>query len=275
MNAEVNRIRNLERIHHITSAQLAHFYAACNLDELLDTEDTIKILVLFSGAGFEASALLNYIQKHNRNSAKVELHLFDQNLQLLDISRERLAANGVTVTYNQTILGATPLPCNENSIDIVVAKHGLHELTPSEEAALVKEVYRVLKPGRNFVVWETYVPEDGDLDFNDIIRQKDLLVDVDHRNYNFKSKFNYITELKAAGFEIGVTDNWNNTWDTVTRFHSEFEEDQERVKKFHTYLDAVFGNDQLKQKYHYSNISNGIVGRQFTITAGIISAIKK
>ncbi len=67
-------------------------------------------------------------------------------------------------------------PFSDSMFDTVVIKMGLHEVPKADQVEVLREVYRILKPGGKFVTWDLSFPdEEVQKVFQDLIRKKDQL----------------------------------------------------------------------------------------------------
>ena len=102
--------------------------------------------------------------------------------KVLDLCCGSAQATGVLVKYSQNVTGldASPLslkrarqnvpqaeyveafaeqmPFSDNSFDLVHTSAALHEMTPQQLRQIIKEVYRVLKPGGIFTLVDFHAP---------------------------------------------------------------------------------------------------------------------
>lgn len=81
---------------------------------------------------------------------------------------------------------------------------GVHELPKDEQPRVFAEIYRILKPGGKFIIWELSLNNDYQEIFQDIIRKKDELSGFDAMVNN--RYFQRHDELEALFFEAGFLD---------------------------------------------------------------------
>lgn len=94
-------------------------------------------------------------------------------------------------------------PFEDSKFDIVVIKMGIHELPKDEQIKVVREMYRVLKPGGKFVTWElSFLDSETQKAFQDIIRKKDELAGFEKlvANRYFPRRDELLGLLSEAGF---------------------------------------------------------------------------
>ncbi|MFW6358040.1 MAG: class I SAM-dependent methyltransferase [Chroococcales cyanobacterium] len=77
-------------------------------------------------------------------------------LDISPVALERAAKNAPQATYVEGL--AQEMPLADNQFDIVHTSAALHEMTPQEREAILREVYRVLKPGGIFTLVDFHSP---------------------------------------------------------------------------------------------------------------------
>lgn len=277
----INKVNHLEYIHAITPEQEEAFIKAINLADLLENTPKTTIAILFSGAGYEADLLLREISRHNPLYSQVEIKLYDQSKELLDNSAERLQiykGSNITITNIQQEIDVNNLPAwEENSLDIIVCKQGLHEVTPEIQRMIVEKAFIALRPGGRIVVWETLngidPASEPKFDFNQFIADKDALLSVESRVYTFLSGFELNDLLFSAGFNPVMTEFlWIRTWDTLSRLPGELSGNLSLLAELNYIVDNHFADPVLQDNYNYqiSRDEAGNEGRSFDIPTAII-----
>ena len=118
------------------------------LIEINDENDT-KILDLAGGTGDIAKRIL---KTHPNTSIKI----IDKNFQMLKESNTKdniLKSNKINLICGD----GENIPLNDNSIDIITLSFGIRNMT--DRIKCLKECYRVLKPGGQFLCMEFSMPE--------------------------------------------------------------------------------------------------------------------
>jgi ubiquinone/menaquinone biosynthesis C-methylase UbiE len=80
-----------------------------------------------------------------RKAPAAEVIGLDGDGRVIEIARQKAAAAGLTIRFDQGY--ATALPYDSNSFDRVFASLMLHHLAPDDKRAALGEVRRVLRPG--------------------------------------------------------------------------------------------------------------------------------
>lgn len=111
--------------------------------EGLSLQETTQVLDLCCGAGQTTKFLLE----------------FSQSVRGLDASPVALARAAQQVPQAQYIQGlAQKIPLKDEQFDLVHTSVALHEMTATELTQILKEVYRVLKPGGVFALIDLHRP---------------------------------------------------------------------------------------------------------------------
>lgn len=80
-------------------------------------------------------------------------HGIDITPEQIELARGVIASEGLGEKVIVSVGSAMALPFPDNSMDVVVSSHVLHNLSDSNLELLFREVYRVLRPGGRFVAW--------------------------------------------------------------------------------------------------------------------------
>jgi ubiquinone/menaquinone biosynthesis C-methylase UbiE len=147
---------------------------------------TDRVLDIGTGAGHTAIAFAPYV---------ASVVAYDLTPAMLEETERNAASRGVTnLTTHQG--AAENLPFDNESFEIVVCRYTTHHFIDLPRA--VGEMARVLKPGGQFVIVDTTVPEDRELD--DQINTLDLIRDPSHiRSY---SKLEWRALAENAGLRV-------------------------------------------------------------------------
>jgi ubiquinone/menaquinone biosynthesis C-methylase UbiE len=174
---------------HNNSASLAELVAR------VGPNPADQVLDIGTGAGHTAIAFAPW------SGAVVA---FDLTPSMLEETERNAAASGITnLTTKQG--AAENLPFEDGTFDIVVCRYTTHHFTSITQA--VAEMARVLKPGGKWVVMDTTVPEDAELDRQ--INGIDWLRDPSHIRSYSEREWRALAEkaaLKVVSVEHGYYD---------------------------------------------------------------------
>jgi ubiquinone/menaquinone biosynthesis C-methylase UbiE len=171
---------------YVTSPSHANRDVLAQLVELTDPQPTDALLDIATGAGHVALAFAPRVAK------ATALDLTPAMLrQVEEAAKQRGLTNVETVEAK-----AEDIPFSSGSFDIVTARLAPHHF--ADVPRFLNEVRRVLKAGGKFLLVDTTVPEDDQLDRE--INHLELLRDPSHvRNYRVSE---WTEMLQKAGFEI-------------------------------------------------------------------------
>lgn len=159
-----SRVIEYEKIHHITSDQIKV------LQEVVNLKSGEKVLDGCAGYGSVTKWIIEGTGSNILNSC--ELHVFDDSSVQIERAKENLKDH---VGIKFSVGDIKSLPYDDNFFDTVVIKMGLHENPKDIQQRIVNEVFRVLKPGGKFVIWELYLNEDTQPIFQSFMHKKDEL----------------------------------------------------------------------------------------------------
>lgn len=130
-------------------------------------------------------------------------------------------------------------PFDDSSFDKAAAKMLIHEIPRYRQPQAVKEIFRLLKPGGKFVVWDLMLDIHTQEFFQDVIRRKDELA-----GYQYLAKYRYFLRedewvelLVDAGFtDIKKEADVFYELHTKKRLKSELGGDQQKLLDWHTFI---------------------------------------
>ena len=189
-NSYQKRIVSYEKIHSIDENDFE------SLVSIVNPENRQIILDACCGYGAVSKRLLQTIEKNNLDTKIV---LLDSSELQLTRAKENLKEQNIDFVLSDA--RQTPFP--ENHFDTVVNKMGLHEVDKESQEQMLKEFYRIIKPGGKIVIWELALDEKTQPIFSEIIKRKDELAGFDSlvRNRHFPKKEEVISELQNSGFK--------------------------------------------------------------------------
>ena len=115
----------------------------------IDDENDTKILDLAGGTGDIAKRIL-------KNHPNTSIEIIDKNFMMLKESSSKdkiLKSNKINLICGD----GENIPLNDNSIDVITLSFGIRNMT--DRIKCLKECYRVLKPGGQFLCMEFSMPE--------------------------------------------------------------------------------------------------------------------
>lgn len=187
-----SRVIEYEKVHQITDEQIGA------LLEAVDLKSGQKVLDGCCGYGSVTKWLLNDINKNIVSDCN--FFLFDDSLIQIERAKDNLSEYS-GLKYDVGDINS--LPYEDNFFDTVIIKMGLHENPKEAQEKITREVFRVLKPGGKFVVWELYLNNLTQPIFQSFIHKKDELAGFDtltQKRY-FPRADEIMSSITSSGFE--------------------------------------------------------------------------
>ncbi|MEH7546549.1 class I SAM-dependent methyltransferase [Neobacillus vireti] len=224
------------------------------LIEIAEVTGKEELLDVATGGGHTANAFASLVKR----------------VTAVDLTQEMLTAAEKFVIGNgnqnvEFIKGdAESLPFSNDSFDVVTCRIAPHHFPNINE--FIKEVFRVLKQGGQFLLDDNVVPEDDQYDqfYNKVEKWRD------YSHFRAWKKSEWIRMLEFAGFEI---DEWH-------RFEKTFYFDSwcnrmnlpmEEKKKLTQYF--ISASERIKDKFRITIKESQVVS--FQGEAIVLKAIKK
>lgn len=187
-----SRIITYEKVHHITEKQIASLLGAANLqagDRVLDG---------CAGYGSVTKWLLEGTEK--KVSDACEFFVFDDSSVQIERAEENLKGHA-NIKFSVGDITAMSYP--DSFFDTVIIKMGLHENPKSVQQEIVKEIFRVVKPGGKFIIWELYLNHATQPIFQAFMHKKNELAGFDAlaKNRYFPREDEIRECVVAAGFD--------------------------------------------------------------------------
>ncbi len=184
--------------HRIVSYETVHAINEHDFDVLVsivNPQNGQTILDVCCGYGAVAERLGKVITENNLNTKMVLLDSSDQQIQ-----RAKDYLNNQNREFILSDARDTPFP--DNYFDTIVNKMGLHEVDKESQKDMLKELYRILKPGGKIIIWELALTEKTQPIFRRIIKKKDELAGFDSMATNryFPTKNEVLFLLRSTSF---------------------------------------------------------------------------
>lgn len=199
------RIVEYEEIHKIKEEDFHQLVSA------IDPKPGQVILDGMDGYGAVSKHILEEAEKDN---FKPEIYTLDESVTQIERARKNIPdIDEAHIT--QADIRETRFP--DNKFDSVVIKMGVHELPQAEQPKIFKEMYRIIKPGGKFVIWELALNEKNQKIFQEFIREKDRLAGFDKlvKNRYFPRHDELRKLFEDAGF-VNVQDHYWITYEPST-----------------------------------------------------------
>ncbi|MBU6446584.1 MAG: methyltransferase domain-containing protein, partial [Verrucomicrobia bacterium] len=139
------------------------------LADSLQLQQNSSVLDMMCGYGAVGASLLAYATQKN---IKISLTLCDLHETQMAAMPPALRSQAHSVQIGD----ARNAPFPDESFDAVANKMGNHDVPHHEQPTTFQEMFRILKPGGVFSIWDV-IFDDAEMQdaFNDVIRRKDLL----------------------------------------------------------------------------------------------------
>lgn len=187
-----SRVVEYEKVHQITDDQIFELIKA------IDLKPNQKVLDGCCGYGSVTRWLIG--NTHKDTTKTCSFFLLDNSVVQIERAKENLGGQS-NITY---MIGDIKfLPYENNFFDVVIIKMGLHENPKEVQDEIIREVFRVLRPGGKFVVWELYLNDLTQPILKFLINKKDELAGFDslvQKRY-FPRREEIISSISKAGFE--------------------------------------------------------------------------
>ncbi len=242
------RLVDFTKLHQVSHEDLDHM-----VDALLLTKDCM-VLDLMCGYGAVSERILENAKK---KGLSIKLHCADLYLEQINRMKEDLRKQICDIR----LIDARSLPYADNTFDVIFIKMGVHDVPHQDQKVVFDEVFRILKPGGRFVVWEILTNHSEEQDaFSAQINKKDSLAGYEsflidryflrpdqlitlYKNSNFTE----IEEVFCAHFKEG----------TQSRLDSELHNDQNKLNELNDFTRQCIPNN-IRSSMHYEDSGNNI-----------------
>ena len=130
-----------------------------------------EILELGCGTGLTTLALCGKVSNAHITAVDKEITMLKQYEKLVKELRVDLDSRNITIEMFQSGALEFLKRCDDSSFDIVVTAFVLHNLPKALRAEILKEVYRVLRPGGRFVNGDKIAPDSMNLHNKYLMKQ--------------------------------------------------------------------------------------------------------
>jgi ubiquinone/menaquinone biosynthesis C-methylase UbiE len=275
-----SRVIQYEKVHQITQDQIQA------LEKAVELKSNQKVLDGCCGYGSVTKWIVN--DTDPKVISGCTFFLIDDSEVQIKRAKENL---GEKENMNFAVGNIVSLPYEDNFFDTVVIKMGLHENPLDVQRKMMSEVFRVLKPGGKFVVWELYLNNLTQPIFQSFIHKKDELAGFDTlaQTRYFQRGDEIASGLIAAGFEnfiehyifnpvLGTKVRWSEFISRELKENGLSEPTAELEEKANERLDALndFFRNELsedqKKVINFKDEGDNII--IYNIDKAIVSATK-
>ncbi len=215
------------KIHSVQPGDLLKLASA------LEIKNGNTILDLMCGYGAVSEHILEVTKSQ---SISVHLSLCDLHAAQLDRISSHVREQADVITIGD----ARHVPFQDNHFDAVVIKMGTHEVPQIDQPLVFQEVFRVLKPGGVFVVWDV-MPDSGAAQdaFMDCIKVKNTLAGYESivRDRYFYRQDQAMWLFQQADF-VGVEEVFKAHFkqSNLRRLDSELGGDRNKLNELNDYV---------------------------------------
>ena len=202
------------------------------LADAMEIPDGGQVLDLMCGYGAVSEHILDPARAEGRS---VELSMCDLHRVQLDRIPNHVRGEAADVTIGD----ARNLPYGDSQFDAVVIKMGLHEVPQIDQPLVLQEVFRVLKPGGRFVMWDV-MPDTGEQQdaFMEQIQKKNELAGYESivvdRYFSRGEQMPWLFEEAGfTGLELVFVANFQES--TLARLDSELGGDRNKLEELNEY----------------------------------------
>ncbi len=176
--------------------------------------------------------------------------------------------------FKKILADARKIPLENDSVNKVVVKMGIHEVPRKDQQLIVDEIFRILRKGGIVSIWDVMpLKKDEQILFQRVIRKKDELAGFDTlvKNRYFYREDEIKANLKKAGFsKIKLFSPISYRLSTEKRLDEEFGGDKKKLEKWNDFIRKLIPKN-AKKRLHYIDKGNTI---KLTFRKAIVKAIK-
>src|SRR3989344_1751430 len=250
-----------EDIHNVTSENLATLARSLNLKE------GDVFLDLMCGYGAVTKAVFEHYALHGIRIKPILIDLFKEQLDrsVVELGDEEI----IRISEDSRLLSL-----QDNSVDCIAIKMGLHEVPRKDQVKVLKEAYRVLKQGGTIIIWDLMFKNHLEqLTFQAIVHEKNRLAGFYDMALNrYLPREEEIRDhLLKAGFEnIELVKEISYPFSSEKRLHTEFGGDENKLDEWNEFIRAVVP-EHVKDTINFVDNGHTI---EATFRKGILRAVK-
>jgi ubiquinone/menaquinone biosynthesis C-methylase UbiE len=201
---------------------------------------------------------------------KIKPILVDRSPKQISRSYEELPNEEVS----RIISDIRDLPFRDSYFDRIALKMGLQEMPLSEQQRALNEVYRVLRSGGIFSLWNVIAPDEVEQGiFQAVIHEKDRLAGFDSMAIGrYLQREDQLREmLQVTGFaDVELVHEISYFLRTSDRLNTEFEGDITRLREWNQFIKSHIPQG-LRYRFSYDEDNDNITIR---FRQGILRAVK-
>lgn len=215
------RIVSYEHIHSIEEADFSA------LLQIIDPQPAQRIFEGCAGYGAVSHRIFDLTKDF---PVRPELYILDESAAQLERAREFSSVKEEHIIEGDI----RSCPFDDNFMDTAVVKMGIHELPFEEQKKAVQEIFRTLKPGGRFVMWELALDDETQPIFQDLIRKKNELAGFEIINQNrYIQRLDELHHLyETAGFtDITDAHEISYTFESIKRYEELISRDRKLISE--------------------------------------------
>jgi ubiquinone/menaquinone biosynthesis C-methylase UbiE len=252
------RIVSYEAIHYIRQQDFSA------LVSVIDPKD--GDIILDAGAGYGA-VTREVLSRHQ--TIDLDFHLLDlssvQGARAIDELSSLFGRSRVKLMKFIQDSMVHP-PCTDDFFNTIVAKMSIHEVMKSQQPEVFGQLYRILKPGGRFVIWDIVVPDEAQWFVRELLRKKDELAGFDYlaENRYFPTNGEWLELFEQAGFEqIKKETDITYKLQTSGRLEPEFHGDCRKLEAWNSHIRALTKelSAEVLRQLEYEDLGNNITVR--------------
>jgi SAM-dependent methyltransferase len=252
------RIVSYEAIHYIRKRDFD------TLVRVIDPKD--GDVILDAGAGYGA-VTREVLLRHG--TMDLDFHLLDlssvQRARSID-ELSRLFGEGRVnlMEFHQDSM--VHPSCTADFFNTIVAKMSIHEVMKTQQADVFRQLYRILKPGGRFVIWDIVPTDEAQWFVRELLRKKDELAGFSYLadNRYFPTNGEWRDLFEQAGFvQVQKEADIPYKLQTSGRLEPEFHGDYRKLEAWNSHIRALTKqmSADVLTRLEYEDLGNNITVR--------------